>query len=172
MGGFRLQPGALSMRDVPPSGNVGAAICRPWDAAMMMAGAFRPPFSFPSCGKENGLRPVQKKRPLFCRAPVQWPSALTGVSRIGADETSGLLPARAGPLIFPGLVPRVRRGGRWGGHRMVSAPEPAAAGPEVDGGLCNGLMWVSAPTDAFSAEPFVGADVHIRPCRREGPGSA
>ena len=36
-----------------------------------------PPFSFPSCGKENGPCTVQKKRPLW-RAPVQWPSARRG----------------------------------------------------------------------------------------------
>ena len=38
-----------------------------------------PPFSFPSCGIENGPCTVQKKRPLW-RAPVQWPSVRTGVS--------------------------------------------------------------------------------------------
>ena len=70
-----------------------------------------PPFSFPSCGKENGPYPqgvcrirkrqsrqrlrnrtVQKKRPLG-RAPVQWPSALTGRAdgsrRIGASADFG-----------------------------------------------------------------------------------
>ena len=36
-----------------------------------------PPFSFPTCGKENGPCTVQKKRPLW-RASVQWPSARRG----------------------------------------------------------------------------------------------
>ena len=35
------------------------------DSAAMAACPFHPPFSFPSCGKENGPWTVQKKRPLF-----------------------------------------------------------------------------------------------------------
>ena len=48
-----------------------------------------PPFSFPTCGKENGPCTVQKKRPLG-RAPVQWPSALTGV---GVPVPAPILPS-------------------------------------------------------------------------------
>ena len=60
-----------------------------------------PPFSFPSCGKENGPCTVQKKRPLG-RAPVQWPSARNGGRRIGAcsdlDWPSGTLCSSAIPV--------------------------------------------------------------------------
>ena len=60
-----------------------------------------PPFSFPTCGKENGPCTVQKKRPLG-RAPVQWPSARNGGRRIGAcsdlDWPSGTLCSSAIPV--------------------------------------------------------------------------
>ena len=117
---------------------VGAVINRPGNAGRRPRGAgFRqgglssgmhPPFSFPSCGKENGPCTVQKKRPLR-RAPVQWPSARDGGRRIGAcsdlDWSSGtlgssarsMLPSRGGWC-----------GGRRGGYRIASAPIFAAAG--------------------------------------------
>ena len=44
-----------------------------------------PHFSFWRPKKRNGLRPVQREKTLY-RAPVQWPSARTGVSRAGADQ--------------------------------------------------------------------------------------
>ena len=87
-----------------------------------------PPFSFPSCGKENGPCTVQKKRP-FRRAPVQWPSARNGGRRIGAcadfaspsgtlfSSTRSILPSRGGWC-----------GGRRGGRRIASAPIFAGAG--------------------------------------------
>ena len=75
--------------------------------------AMHPPFSFRSCRKENGPCTVQKKRPLG-RAPVQWPSALTGV---GVPVPAPILPslrARLGLLRFPQLP---TRGGWCGGRR-------------------------------------------------------
>mgnify|MGYP007039986382 CR=1 FL=1 len=82
-------------------------------SAMLMAGQMHPPFSFRSCRKENGPCTVQKKRPLG-RAPVQWPSALTGV---GVPVPAPILPslrARLGLLRFPQLP---TRGGWCGGRR-------------------------------------------------------
>ena len=49
----------------------------PAPAGGMVHAGMHPPFSFPSCGKENGPCTVQKKRPLW-RASVQWPSARRG----------------------------------------------------------------------------------------------
>ena len=49
----------------------------PAPAGGMVHAGMHPPFSFPSCGKENGPCTVQKKRPLR-RASVQWPSARRG----------------------------------------------------------------------------------------------
>ena len=115
-----------------------------------------PPFSFPSCGKENGLCTVQKKRPLR-RAPAR--------SCLRATRVGGWC------------------GGRRGGHRIVSASLFAAAGLAVDGGFCNGPMRTSAPTGktrdftcslgrtyvlAFVGMPkavgsVVGADALVRP---------
>ena len=90
--------------------------------------AMHPPFSFRSCRKENGPCTVQKKRPLG-RAPVQWPSALTGV---GVPVPAPILPslrARLGLLRFPQLPTRGGWcGGRRGGYRIVSASLFAAAG--------------------------------------------
>ena len=81
-----------------------------------------PPFSFPTCGKENGPCTVQKKRPLG-RAPVQWPSARNGGRRIGAcsdlDWPSGTLCSSA---ISPTAVPWriVRRSSGWSSHGAAS----------------------------------------------------
>ena len=74
-----------------------------------------PPFSFPSCGKENGPCTVQKKRPLG-RTPVQRPSVRTGV---GVSVPAPILPdlrARYALLRFLSLPSRggwcrPRRGG-------------------------------------------------------------
>ena len=80
----------------PPSGGHG-------DSAPQGAcpAGMHPPFSFPTCGKENGPCTVQKKRPLG-RAPVQWPSARNGGRRIGAcsdlDWPSGTLCSSAIPV--------------------------------------------------------------------------
>ena len=63
-------------------GRRAAAMGIPAPAGGLSSG-MHPPFSFPSCGKENGPCTVQKKRPLG-RAPVQWPSARDGGRRIGA----------------------------------------------------------------------------------------
>ena len=59
----------------PPDGGHGVSA-----PAGGLSSGMHPPFSFPSCGKENGPCTVQKKRPLG-RAPVQWPSARDGGRR-------------------------------------------------------------------------------------------
>ena len=46
---------------------------------MLMAGQMHPPFSFPSCGKENGPCTVQKKRPLWLRFGTSVPPRCTRV---------------------------------------------------------------------------------------------
>ena len=81
-----------------------------------------PPFSFPTCGKENGPCTVQKKRPLG-RAPVQWPSARNGGRRIGAcsdlDWPSGTLCSSAIPVAaVPWRI--VRRSSGWSSHGAAS----------------------------------------------------
>ena len=72
-----------------------------------------PPFSFPSCGKENGPCTVQKKRPLG-RAPVQWPSARGGGRRIGACFDFAL---PSGTLCSSARLQLPSRGGWCGGRR-------------------------------------------------------
>ena len=112
---------------------------------MMIAGPIHPPFSFPSCGKENGPWTVQKKRPLFCRAPVQWPSARTGVSRIGAGKdcrpSAGSRRAAHLSQLCAACPARRKTGAE---NRMAPASVPAAA------------LW--------SREgPFQRADTQVRP---------
>ena len=92
-----------------------------------LSSGMHPPFSFPSCGKENGPCTVQKKRPLG-RAPVQWPSARRG-SAYRCKRRFGLAFGHA--ILFCKFVTAVpwrmvllRRGGR----RTASAPLFAAAG--------------------------------------------
>ena len=95
-----------------------------------------PPFSFPTCGKENGPCTVQKKRPLG-RAPVQWPSARNGGRRIGAcsdlDWPSGTLCSSAIPVAaVPWRMAPTSSG--WLSHGAASLF--AAAGLAVDGSWC------------------------------------
>ena len=116
-----------------------------------------------------GRGPVQKKRPLFCRAPVQWPSARTRVSRVGAGKTSGLLPARAEPLIFPGLDPRIRCGGRLGGksHGPCFCPRCRFMVPR--GAFPTGGHAGPPLRKVRASQRFVGADLCVGPCpAREG----
>ena len=97
-----------------------------------------------------GQCPVQKKRPLG-RAPVQWPSALTGV---GVPVPAPILPslrARLGLLRFPQLPTRGGWcGGRRGGHRMelLLFSLPLAA---PRGNWRSGPIKASAPTTARAA---------------------
>ena len=124
-----------------------------------------PPISLLSCQKRNGPYPqgvcrirkrqsrqrlrnrtVQKKRPLG-RAPVQWPSALTGV---GVSVQAPILARlRARYTLLQLLEPPSRGGwcgGCRGGCRIASASLFAAAGLEVSGSRCSGPMRASAPT--------------------------
>ena len=136
---------------------------------MMIAGPIHPPFSFPSCGKENGPWTVQKKRPLFCRAPVQWPSARTGVSRIGAgkDCRPSAGSRRAAHLSqLCAACPARRKTGRKIAWPLLLFPLPLF-GPAK--GLSNGRTHRSAPTEGKSPQRFVGADLSVGPCpAREG----
>ena len=109
-----------------------------------------PHFSFWRPKKRNGLRPVQREKTLY-RAPVQWPSARTGVSRAGADQDCrpstgsrraahfprhhSACPARrssgwkiAWPLL---LNPLPLHGPRRGRQRLAAA-QPLAALPLTD----------------------------------------
>ena len=95
-----------------------------------------PPFSFPSCGKENGLCTVQKKRPLR-RAPARSRLRATGVGGSVQAPILACLRARYHLLRFLGLPSRGGWcGGRRGGYRIVSASLFAAAGLAVDGSWC------------------------------------
>ena len=86
-----------------------------------------PPFSFPSCGKENGPCTVQKKRPLR-RAPARSCLRATGVGGSVQAPILACLRARYHLLRFLGLPSRGRWcGGRRGGYRIVSASLFAAA---------------------------------------------
>ena len=112
----------------PPDGGHGVSA-----PAGGLSSGMHPPFSFPSCGKENGPCTVQKKRPLG-RAPVQWPSARGGV-RCGFD--SG----------FPRRGCRRQRGART--HLTSSsfrAFRSAMRCPGGRGGCTGGRMRASAPT--------------------------
>ena len=85
------------------------------------------------------------------------------------EKTASLLPARAGPLIFPGLAPRVRRGGRRGGksnglcfYSRSRSMVPRRAFP-TGGHAGPPLRKVRA------SQRFVGADLCVGPCpAREG----
>ena len=72
-----------------------------------------PPFSFPSCGKENGPCTVQKKRPLR-RAPARSRLRATGVGGSVQAPILACLRARYHLLRFLGLP---SRGGWCGGRR-------------------------------------------------------
>ena len=106
---------------------------------------------------------VQKKRPLFAALRCSGPPRGRGSPEPVLTKPAGPLPARAGPLIFPGLIPRVRWGGHRGGHRMASASVPAAAHSSAKG-LSNGRTRRSAPTEGRSPQRFVGADLCVGPC--------
>ena len=140
-----------------------------------------PPFSFPSCGKENGPCTVQKKRPLG-RTPA--PSCLRadGSRRTGAcsdfalpsgtlrSSARSVLPPRAGwcrpyrggrrieLLLFslPLAAPR----GNW-----RSGPIKASAPTEIPSALR--ILWgptcVSALARVTKATSPVGADALVRP---------
>ena len=86
-----------------------------------------PPFSFPSCGKENRPCTVQKKRPLR-RAPARSRLCATGVGGSVQAPILACLRARYHLLQFLGLPSRGGWcGGRRGGYRIVSASLFAAA---------------------------------------------
>ena len=142
-----------------------------------LSSGMHPPFSFPSCGKENGPCTVQKKRPLE-RAPVQWPSARDGGRRTGAcsdfARPSGTLCSSAIP---PTAVPwrMVPTASGWLSHGAVSlfaaahapAKNPAARSEaeraEREAGqmrFCNPLTSAPAPREsAFKPVPHPTAPV-------------
>ena len=165
MGGLRHAPKPAPAGG-PPSERCRGGNLPPGGFGYDDSRSIAPPISLLPCQKRNGPYPqgvcrIRKaaepptaarlrgpKRKTLCRAPVQWPSARTGVSRVGAGKTSGLLPARAGPLIFPGLDPRIRCGGRLGGKSAwPPASVPVAASWSREG-------------------PFQRADTQVRPYGR------
>ena len=73
-----------------------------------------PPFSFPSCGKENGPCTVQKKRPLLVATLHIRAKLLYGGRRIGACSDLALPSGTLGPSARS-ILPS--RGGWCGGHR-------------------------------------------------------
>ena len=137
-----------------------------------------PPFSFPTCGKENGPCTVQKKRPLG-RAPVQWPSARNGGRRIGAcsdlDWPSGTLCSSAIPVAaVPWRMAPTSSG--WLSHGAASLfaaascparelPIKASAPTEIPSALR--ILWgptcVSALARVTKATSPVGADALVHP---------
>jgi len=137
-----------------------------------------PPFSFPSCGKENGPCTVQKKRPLR-RAPARSRLRATGVGGSVQAPILACLRARYHLLQFLGLPSRGGWcGGRRGGHRIVSAslfaaascparelPIKASAPTEIPSALR--ILWgptcVSALARVTKATSPVGADALVRP---------
>ena len=85
-------------------------------------------------------------------------------------KPAGLLPARAGLLIYATLAPRVRRGVRWGGksHGPCFCPPLLLTVPQRD--LSGGRTRRSAPTgEQKNRQRLVGADLCVGPCpAREG----
>ena len=152
MGGLRPPPDRLPPVALPWRG-VGAATCRPWDSAMMIAGPFHPPFSFPSCGKENGPWTVQKKRPLFARlAPRR------GSPESVPVKTAGLLPARAGPFQYPDHSPALASLAVIGvENRMAPAPAPAAAPWSREGRSAAATAQPLAALPPYAGQPFAAS---------------
>ena len=140
-----------------------------------------PPFSFPSCGKENGPCTVQKKRPLR-RAPARSRLRATGVGGSVQAPILACLRARYHLLQFLGLPSRGGWcGDRRGGHRIEvllfslplaaprgnwrSGPIKASAPTEIPSALR--ILWgptcVSALARVTKATSPVGADALVRP---------
>ncbi len=111
--------GALFRVGAAPAAAVGAAICRPGDSAMGMAGPFHPPFSFCTAAKrERAVDGPREKTPrrvgLRRRRPPAagggWlavPCRSQGRKRPALGETSG--PGKSG--IHP--APLFAAAGRW-----------------------------------------------------------
>ena len=78
--------------------------------------AMHPPFSFPSCGKENGPCTVQKKRPLLVATLHMRAKLLYGGRRIGACSDLAL---PSGTLYSSARTMLPSRGGWCGGHRAA-----------------------------------------------------
>ena len=103
-----------------------------------------PHFLFRLAEKKTGRGRSKRKGRFFAALRCSGPPRGRGSPESVPAKTAGFLPARAGPLVFSGLGPRVRCGGHRGGHRMVPAFEPAAAhGPAKD---------LAAPSEAEGAE--------------------
>ena len=152
MGGLRPPPDRLPPGALPWRG-VGAATCRPWDSAMMIAGPFHPPFSFPSCGKENGPWTVQKKRPLFARLTPR-----RGSPESVPVKTAGLLPARAGPFQYPDHSPALASLAVIGvENRMAPAPAPAAAPWSREGRSAAATAQPFAALPPYAGQPFAAS---------------
>ena len=93
----RRPPGLCSRRGACPAG-------------------MHPPFSFPSCGKENGPCTVQKKRPLLVATLHIRAKLLYGGRRIGACSDLAL---PSGTLYSSARTMLPSRGGWCGGHRAA-----------------------------------------------------
>ena len=146
----------------PPSGGHGVSA-----PAGGLSSGMHPPFSFPSCGKENGPCTVQKKRPLG-RAPVQWPSARDGV---GVSVPAPILPClRARYSLLRGCSCRPVADGAEGIGVVDALPLILLSLPLAWRltGAGNGRMRASAPTTARAArsgaERAEGGAGQMRPC--------
>ena len=141
-----------------------------WTGNLPASGnGLRPPFSFWRPKKRNGPRPVQREKTL-CRAPVQWPSARTGVFRDSADQTcqSSAGSRRTTHLSHPCAAYLVRRK-TGGGRRMAPAPEPAAALWPREGPFQRADTQVRPYGRTRNRHRLVGAGLCVGPCpAREG----
>ena len=127
-----------------------------------------PHFSFVLPKEKRAVR-GPKRKPL-CRAPVQWPSARTGVSRIGAGETRQSSAGSRWTAPFPRPCAACPVGRKTEvENRMASAPEAAAALWPREGPFQRADTQVRPYGRTRDRHRLVGADLCVGPCpAREG----
>ena len=131
-----------------------------------------PPILFLFLTKRERAVDGPREKIAFGRAPVQWPSARTGVSRAGADQdcrpSAGS--RRTAQLSLPCAACSVRRSSGWKIEwPLLLFPLPLH-GPAK--GLSNGRTHRSAPTEGKCPQRFCGGRPMCRPLSREGRPAA